>query len=47
VPLSDSCTNAVLHQIVEIDPVPVGEAARLRNEAAEALAEWLDWWVKG
>ena len=39
--------NAVLHQIVEIDPVPVGEAARLRNEAAEALAEWLDWWVKG
>ena len=40
--------NAVLHQIVEIDPMPVGEAARLRTEAAEALAEWLDWWwVKG
>ena len=34
--------NAVLHQIVEIDPVPVGEAARLRGEAGEALAEWLD-----
>ena len=24
--------NAVLRQIVEIDPVPVGEAARLRSE---------------
>ena len=36
--------NAVLHQIVEIDPVPVSEAARLRSGAAEALAQWLDWW---
>jgi hypothetical protein len=36
--------SAVLHQVVEIDPVPVGEAARLRSEAAETLAEWLDWW---
>jgi hypothetical protein len=36
--------TAVLRQIVEIDPVPACEAARLRREAAEALAEWLDWW---
>jgi hypothetical protein len=40
--------TALLHQLVEIDPVPETEAARLRREAAEALAEWLDWWwVKG
>ena len=39
--------NAALQQIVEIDAVPVAEAARLRSEAAEALAEWLDWWVEG
>ena len=33
---------------LELVPVPVSEAARLRSEAAEALAEWLDWWwVKG
>ncbi|MBW2724976.1 MAG: hypothetical protein JRE71_11345 [Deltaproteobacteria bacterium] len=36
--------TAVLHQVVEIDSVPAGEAARLRCLAAEALAEWLDWW---
>ena len=36
--------NAVLHQIVEIDPVPVGEVARLSIEAAEALAVWFNWW---
>ncbi len=40
--------TAALHQVVEIDPVPASEAARLENEAGEALAEWLDWWwVKG
>ncbi len=40
--------TAALHPVVEIDPVPAGEATRLRNEAGEALAEWLDWWgVKG
>ncbi len=38
--------SAALHQVVEIDPVPAGEAARLRSEAAEALAERLDWDVK-
>jgi len=32
---------------VEIDPVPASEAARLRREAGEALAEWLErWWVE-
>ncbi len=36
--------TAQLRQPVEIDPVPAGEAARLRREAGEALAEWLDWW---
>ena len=39
--------NATLHQIVEIDPVPTVDVARLKSEAAEALAEWLDWWVEG
>ena len=39
--------HAALHQRVEIDPVPAGEAARLQSEAAEALAEWLDWNVRG
>ena len=39
--------TAALHQVVEIDPLPAGDAARLQNEAAEALAEWLDWsWVQ-
>ncbi len=36
--------NAALHQVVEIDPMPTADAARLQGEAAEALAEWLDWW---
>ena len=39
--------HSALHQVVEIDPVPAGDAARLRREAAEALAEWLDWRVEG
>jgi len=39
--------NAVLQQVVEIDPVPAKEAARLGGEAAEALAERLDWTVRG
>ncbi len=36
--------SGALHRIVEIDPVPAGEATRLRSQAAEALSEWLDWW---
>jgi hypothetical protein len=36
--------TAVLHQVLEIDPVPACETVRLRCLAAEALAEWLDWW---
>jgi hypothetical protein len=36
--------SAVLHQVVEADPVPATETARLRSGAAEALAEGVDWW---
>ena len=38
--------NVVLQQVVGIDPVPAKEASRLGGEAAEALAEWLDWTVR-